>query len=286
MEHLRNLPGWSLQIRQANPCAEARTVAVIMRGSPNESRSGAVNITAEQAFNANAVYCINLDRRPERWQRARRAIDEAGFPSVQRFSAVDGASIGFDDPRLSVRLAAIVQKTHMAPLGVKRGVIGCYLSHLALWQQIFEQNLERCIIFEDDVKFMSDFPQKLTSCLSQRDLHGVDLLFFGYLKRGEMDADGRLRGRIWGTQSYFLTRAGARKLLARALPVCEAIDEYIEHAAELNSDLGVYCLRKPLVVQNSIVSDVQPISYAFGHRLSRLTMLLIAAALTMYFLFW
>ncbi len=244
-----------------------------------------MNENSEQAFKASAVYCINLDRRPERWQRAQRAIVDAGFPSVQRYPAVDGASIDFDDPRLSVRLAAIVKKTHKAPLGVKRGVIGCYMSHVALWQHIVEHGLECCIIFEDDVKFVSDFPNKLATYLSQKDLSGIDVLFFGYLKRGDMAADGRLHGRIWGTQSYFLTQAGARRLLERALPVCEPVDEYIEHAVELDSDLRIYCAPKPLVLQNSIASDVQPISYAFGHRLSRLVMLLLAAGL-LAFLFW
>ena len=71
--------------------------------------------------------------------------------------------------------------------------------------------------------------------------------------------------------------------MERAIPICEAIDEHIEHVAELDTDLKVYCARKPLVVQNSVVSDVQPISYAFGHRLSRVVMLLIAAALAIYF---
>ncbi len=224
----------------------------------------------EETIGVDAVYCINLDRRPERWERARNAIVKAGFPSVQRVSAVDGADVGFDDARLSVRLASIVKTTYTAPLGVKRGVIGCYLSHLAVWQKVVLDGVKRCVIFEDDVRFVPGFAAALEADVDRIELDSLDAYFFGYLKRAALAPDGRLRGRIWGTQSYLVTQLGAQKLLERALPLTEAIDEHFEHLTLLDDSVRVFCTAKSLVRQDSIVSDVQPISYVFGNKISRL----------------
>lgn len=85
----------------------------------------------------DAVLCINLDRRPERWERFRSALP-ADWPYArpQRWSAVDG------------KQCVVPSWFHGGP-----GAWGCLQSHLAVWQWQLEMDLESVLVLEDDAVF-------------------------------------------------------------------------------------------------------------------------------------
>jgi GR25 family glycosyltransferase involved in LPS biosynthesis len=88
----------------------------------------------------DAVFCINLDRRPERWEKFQRRIPAEwpfgiGCP-VERWSAVDGR-------------VASMPSWFRGPAGA----CGCYLSHRAIWQHQIEAGLDSVLILEDDAVF-------------------------------------------------------------------------------------------------------------------------------------
>ena len=73
------------------------------------------------------VFCVNLDRRADRWTEAQAELLRCGVPACERFPAVDrhGASGG--------------------------GANGCAASHRTLWRRIAGGGCgERVLIFEDD----------------------------------------------------------------------------------------------------------------------------------------
>jgi hypothetical protein len=73
------------------------------------------------------VFCVNLDRRTDRWTEARAELQRCGLSACERFSAVD---------RLGM------------PGG---GANGCAASHRTLWRRIAAGECgERVLIFEDD----------------------------------------------------------------------------------------------------------------------------------------
>ena len=82
------------------------------------------------------IYCINLDRRPEKWLQCEQEFNKHGL-TVERFSAVDG------NPD------KIVSK-------LTDGAIGCIKSHLNIIKLAKELNLKNVLIFEDDVEFIDD----------------------------------------------------------------------------------------------------------------------------------
>src|SRR2546423_5751287 len=80
--------------------------------------------------------CINLDRRPERWERMRTRLSDAGLGAVERFRAVDGRDL---------QLPPQWPET--------AGAFGCLQSHLAVVKQARAQQCENILIMEDDVVF-------------------------------------------------------------------------------------------------------------------------------------
>jgi GR25 family glycosyltransferase involved in LPS biosynthesis len=92
----------------------------------------------------------------ERWPSAYSRIVAAGFPSVQRFSAVNGKKMSEEQK------AQILTPRAFADLGTARhrheelgsaGAVGCFLSHYSIWAEMVRNNWQRCIVFEDDVVF-------------------------------------------------------------------------------------------------------------------------------------
>ncbi len=85
-------------------------------------------------------FCINLDRRPDRWERMQEEFARHGIDGVQRFSAVDGS--------------AVVLPPHWRHTA---GAYGCLLSHVAVIEEARALNAESVLIFEDDTVFDPEF---------------------------------------------------------------------------------------------------------------------------------
>lgn len=107
--------------------------------------------------------CINLDRRPERWEQAQLQFAHHDLNSVRRFPAVDGVKLevpsGWDG---------------------SPGAYGCLQSHLAVIREARDNRLSRILILEDDVVLDSDFNDKFSRYVRQLP-SDWDMLFFGGL---------------------------------------------------------------------------------------------------------
>ncbi len=87
------------------------------------------------------VYCINLDRRPDRWQRFLDGVpSDWPFAKVERVAAIDGNQVPAPD--------------WWRPTA---GAWGCYRTHHRLIEQALNEGLESILILEDDALFGSKF---------------------------------------------------------------------------------------------------------------------------------
>lgn len=88
------------------------------------------------------IYCINLDRRPDRWDRCRKVFSEHDL-DVKRFPAVDGKTLSGG-------------KLPLGALGVLR-------SNLGVIEGARRDNLASICIFEDDIELDRYFVEKFSS---------------------------------------------------------------------------------------------------------------------------
>lgn len=156
-------------------------------------------------------FIINLDRRPERYERAQRRITDAGFAaaSVRRFKGVDAAS---DD-------LAAAWAEHGSPAfnpddpeftTTYPGKQGCMLSHLNVLKLIIKDNIKVATIFEDDVQFHKDW-QELAPEYLRATPANFDLIYLGS-QIDYMQAANILVTPVFCTHAYTITLAGAAKL--------------------------------------------------------------------------
>lgn len=105
------------------------------------------------------IYCINLDRRPDRWEECQIIFDSMGL-EVERFSACDGQMIDTGYGK------------------VYNGELGGTISHTRLIKHVIDSNHNNALILEDDVEFSSDFLTKTEEILKELPINW-DILFFG-----------------------------------------------------------------------------------------------------------
>ena len=97
-------------------------------------------------------FVITLERAVSRRPHVEWIRTNTPFECVE-LSAVDGSKMTDDE------VAAIYERQIYSPRYphvLKRGEIGCFLSHRKAWQKIVEQKLAAAVILEDDVTFDSE----------------------------------------------------------------------------------------------------------------------------------
>jgi GR25 family glycosyltransferase involved in LPS biosynthesis len=183
--------------------------------------------------------CINLDRRPDRWERVSGAFARHGIEGVVRFPAVDGRRV-------------------VPPPGslLRSGEYGCLRSHLAVVRQF--RHCPRLLIFEDDCLFVADFRERFAEYAAQlpEDWH---LLYFGDQREGRPDpvsvSRNLVRARsVWRTHAYALKQSVYDAFLAFGSHAIAPVDVC---AVAMQEIFSAYCFMPRLAWQSHAESDIQ-----------------------------
>jgi len=182
------------------------------------------------------IYPINLKRRPDRFNRMMYNLEQLGI-EAKAVEAVDGRQL--DENYIKFHgiqmMPDFSEPYHKRPLTY--GEIGCFMSHFNIWQDMLENNYEKVLILEDDIRFRPYFTEKLQYLMEELDTSAPywDLVFLG--RKILQDADEPwVEGSeqlvyvdySYWTLSYILTKAGAAKLLAeKPLGKMVPVDEYL-----------------------------------------------------------
>uniref|UniRef100_A0A2K5C5K2 Cerebral endothelial cell adhesion molecule n=1 Tax=Aotus nancymaae TaxID=37293 RepID=A0A2K5C5K2_AOTNA len=180
------------------------------------------------------VFVISLARRPDRRERMLTSLWEMEI-SGRVVDAVDGRMLNSSAIRsLGVDLLPGYQDPYSGRT-LTKGEVGCFLSHYSIWEEVVARGLARVLVFEDDVRFESNFRRRLERLMEDVEAEKLpwDLIYLGRKQvnpEKEAAVEGLpglvVAGYSYWTLAYALSLAGARKLLAsqplsRMLPVDE-----------------------------------------------------------------
>lgn len=229
------------------------------------------------------VYCVNMDRRPERWEFMQSQFARLRMP-VQRWPAVDGRELdvhalaagGLINPKALPRYF-LPDEQKLFGVDLTAGGIGCALSHMQIWKDVVENYPDDgkswFLVAEDDCQFSPDFSEeRLRSRLAQVPddwemvfLGGADLM----RRQASLEVAPGVRRLYRGfreTTAYLITVAGCKACLEVSVPMSWQIDTHLtENEVELEGGLSYtvkprgYCLFPPLVEQerDQFPTDVQ-----------------------------
>ena len=173
------------------------------------------------------TYCINLDRRTDRWEKCLKEFEIHGL-SVERFSAKDGKEIDLPYPSASEIAGAI--------------------SHLNVIKKAKELHLENVLILEDDVEFTNDLNQRLEQIFHLLP-NDWDMIYFG----------GNHIGGFQPVNDFFykIRRSYAIQCYAINSKCFDLLIAHLEN--RINSVLDKTFSLKPSVAADFFIADLQPI---------------------------
>jgi GR25 family glycosyltransferase involved in LPS biosynthesis len=197
-------------------------------------------------LNFDAVFCINLDRRPDRRRQAQEQFNYLGLTPTF-YSAIDINPFQIDTSG-----------------NFKKGMLGCYLSHLSILQHCILSGYERVLITEDDLS-------AITGCnaLLQHALPVIpddwEFAYLGYSVFPDQQSKNKpvnkfwcIPAGCWGTQAYMLNGKQTIETLFNALKKPKAqIDIDLSYTILPNSGLKYYGITPSAIRQSKGRSDVQ-----------------------------
>ena len=212
------------------------------------------------------VFCINLDKRPDRWQLFRSQPGVKEIPNLKRLAAVDGETVSIKDERIGmISRSNILNKVRRRHDEIDTmGAVGASLSHSTIWKIFLEQypHKEYCLVFEDDCIV----PEHLGIAIkeaSSRHLHEIGQFDMWLLLYQLMDRKVVSLTDHWSTPSnffgfggYIISREGATKLLKNVYPIEMHIDRYANMKKEFG-DLEVVVHKQIRLFSRSTGSNIQ-----------------------------
>lgn len=213
------------------------------------------------------IVCLNLDRRPDRWERLQAQPGFAEFPrAIQRWPAKDAKTLDLEkDPNISVVARRnIAKKRRRANEDIGgAGAIGCYYSHLSVAQWLLQQTTPVVLVLEDDIKLPAGTFQAIKDHVAKtpalQDAHKWDVWNLGpWVQESTPHDDNNIKMTAYFlNHAYLLSKPGAEKLVASALPITVQYDGYMSILAQLGV-LRLYGTKKQLVEQwGDQASDTQ-----------------------------
>ncbi|XP_030142406.4 inactive glycosyltransferase 25 family member 3 isoform X1 [Taeniopygia guttata] len=219
------------------------------------------------------IFLINLVRRPDRRQRMLASLQELEIiPRV--VDAVDGSTLNSTDIKV---LGVDLLPGYYDPFSgrtLTKGEVGCFLSHYNIWKEIVSRRLERCVVFEDDVRFEAAFPARLQRLMEELEQaqQDWDLIYLGRKQVNDEDEapvkgvrNLVVAGYSYWTLAYAISHHGARKLLAtNPLSKMLPVDEYlpIMYDKHPNEDYKRHFSPRDLLVFSAHPLLVYPTHYA------------------------
>jgi GR25 family glycosyltransferase involved in LPS biosynthesis len=161
-------------------------------------------------------YLINLKYRKDRLEKFRKLCPL----KFEVFKAIEGKKLIYTS-----QLGRIFEKNDY---NMRRGMVGCALSHIKLMINLVNGNEDKFCIFEDDVTFASNFSDKIKKVLSLSSKIPWDIIFLGHTLypqyKNNMNNNQSIHLEKWsverslsrsmgGAFAYLITKKGAEKML-------------------------------------------------------------------------
>jgi len=205
----------------------------------------------KQDTSLKAVYYINLDEKLDLRNQFEANYAKSPLADIpcSRISAVVGKSV---DPSEHLSMAALAEledleknKRKQYNYQLTRGAIGCFLSHLLIYQRIVEEDEDAvALVLEDDIDFKPTVRKQIEKALQE--VVPWDIYLLGWHRKSPGSGSVSY---FWGTYGYLIRSSGAAKILAEV--EAEGLDGQIDAVLSRMQQKGGLVIRSgtdPVIV--------------------------------------
>jgi len=215
-------------------------------------------------------FVINMTKNRDRmvnFDKQYNRSDLAARPYT-RFEAINGSAMGdrmreYVTPKVWMGMSYLQQmKARLGDGQLTPGMIGCYLSHYAIYKQIVEDKLPYAIIFEDDATIHPRiYSRKVQSIVEPDGTYPMDwdIILLGHWckKCIPVTNDYTNVQYFWGLHGYMVSQQGAQKLInLREDEISMQIDHYMSYLAQ-KGQLKILAIHPSYVVPGNFGTDLQ-----------------------------
>jgi len=228
--------------------------------SPNHIKSR-LQILNNNNFNIYLIHIKTNNKRLTNFNYHYK-ISDMSFKKYDVFPGVVGKNINLVDfvTPLSYKQIIETEKTKKRKYHyeLSRGAVGCYLSHISIYKQITESNVDYGIIFEDDCIIANDFYKRLQYGLSVIP-NDWDIFLLGLMCiKCDINKEYINVSRFWGTHAYIIKKKSAAKLLQYLdRPLSKQIDADLSLLVK-KKIIKIYGINPIIAIQDGVFqSDIQ-----------------------------
>lgn len=202
------------------------------------------------------IYIINMQGCEERWHTTETRLKNIGL-EAERFDATIGKQL--NDVELKIWYCPKKNKQYYNR-NLTLGEMGCYISHMRIWQKMVDESISHCVVLEDDL-FIQPHLKAIINAATKLRSFGLlklsDNRGFPFIDTVELDDNltlGNYKKTPNGTQGYIISLDGAKKLLTRK-PFYRPVDVDIQFHSEVG--LQIIGIRPyPVAEDRSFESEI------------------------------
>lgn len=190
----------------------------------------------KMVINNMKYFYLNLDRCEYRNEHIKNEIKKSSILSknIQRVSAVDGSTLDLSDIsekilKPTAKQELIFKANKKFGLSITYGAVGCAMSHLLLYKQCVEDQVN-FMILEDDAILNDNIDYYINNYLNN---FNYDIFYFGFHRHSysvlqNIDSIvNRIYGNIWGTFGYVVTPKFCEYCIDNIFPIGVQFDSEI-----------------------------------------------------------
>ena len=214
----------------------------------------------------NNSFLINLDYRKDRLEHFKQKYRQANINiPLHIHAATNGKLLNIED--LNISQLAKKEINDAQTLGYRtrhyqltKGAVGCYLSHVGLWNLVYNRGLEYALVFEDDASIPPDFIENLN--ISIKNMNNADrdwdILFLDALCRDCIPYQDNIVkiNKFFLTHAYIIRRKAIKKMFDYKMlfPINQQIDSALGSHSNI---LNLYTVTNGFVKQGGFSTDIQ-----------------------------
>ena len=208
------------------------------------------------------VYLINLKRRPDRLKMFLESYNNCGLrKKLIKFNAIDGNTL--DMKTIPLTQLAILEMKQLQTIGFRykhyqltQGAIGCFLSHVKVWEHLLASNKNHALIFEDDARPPPNF-HKVANKVMANVPQDWDIVLFGKHCYDCDDMGEYLKiKRFILLHCYMINKKCVLKIFNEKslFPISQQLDAYL---SEISGFINIYAPKYNIVSQSNSRTDIQ-----------------------------
>jgi len=202
------------------------------------------NVYDTKQFYFDETFVITLPKHDEKYEYIKKKMEENNI-TLKKWNAVDTRNEKYKLYRNKINKKSleklektIKRKKRELHEDLTPGAVGCYLSHLSLYEYALKNNLNQIFILEDDTLFPENFLKELYKKIKKVP-KDWDILLLNWIPYRYIPYNNKWKRikKFYMMNAYIINKKGMEKILKLGIPIEKQIDSML---SDYSDQINIY----------------------------------------------